>query len=108
MSVQIIDFTAYRNDLPGPDKDEAELLVRAILRFNTGGWRRGQVKVIIGINPAMLVLEVVVTKPSGPATEALDDQLVTWAGPAGLITEVHLRVVGDAEDSATIDVTPAS
>src|SRR3954462_11065570 len=109
MSVEIIEFTAHRNDMPGPDSGEAELRVDATLRFNTGGWRLSEVRILNpGINPRMLRLEVEVSGASSGAPEVIDDQQVSWFGPAGEISEVELRVVGDAEVADTVEVTPAS
>lgn len=98
------DFFASCNHMPGADE---RIRVTGPV-FTSGGWgaelRKSEGNT--GINPEMLSLDLVLTEPSGPSTDALETVPVEWSeDDPPEYKQVQFRVVGtDDEPPPVIDV----
>ena len=96
------DFYAIHDHMPGSSR---ALRVGGTVVFTTGGWqaalREHQKSGPTGINPFILYVDLVLTPPDGPATQALTpvalDEL-RLEDPSLEYQEVHFKVVGTEDE----------
>ena len=95
------DFYASHDHMPGSDRT---LRVTGTVVFRTGGWSAclEETDGNTGINPKMLVLNLVITPPEEGAvtTDALTPVEVEWSvdDPQIEYEQVEFRVVGSDDD----------
>lgn len=100
------DWAAWHDRMPG---GPATLHVSGCCCFPTDGWsveaRQGR----FGINPDIVMLELVVTPPESVAPDVLTEQDVRWSQETdGHYTQVHVRVLGAEAEGKVLDVQEVS
>jgi hypothetical protein len=92
------EWLAIHDLMPGKGR---RLRVTGTVCFDTAGWdaRLGEHDGPPGINPKMLMLDLVITKPTGVVAEVLTEVSVEWSGEnveEGAYDEVQILPRGDA------------
>lgn len=98
------EWTAFHDRMPGKDPT---LRVNGTCCFTTSGWSAelrdhdGPQ----GINPRILMVDLVVTAPTEVVATVLTEEPARWEQvTAADYDQVHILVTGDAEGSKLIDV----
>ncbi len=103
--IKLIDWHAIHNAMPpGPDS----LYVVGKVRVPTLGYSVSLVEAVPqGINPVILILDLSVKKPSGPAGRQVEDVAVRWdfsGAYGGQYDEVHIRCGTDVVKQLDIEM----
>jgi hypothetical protein len=102
------EWTAYHDRMPGK---EPALRVFGTCCMPTGGWSTdlGPHEGPPGINPRVLMLDLLVAAPTGPASDVVTEILVQYeVQTPSQYDQVHVRATGDAHGDKVIDVEETS